>query len=66
MTIDPGSVILNSFEISEEGKKIAFATLPYAPISSHIQQAQNSDEIEAKQGIIQVMDDLKTQRASVF
>ena len=51
MTIDPGSVILNSFEISEDGKKIAFATLPYAPISSHIQQAQNSEiKEECKKG----------------
>ena len=49
MSIDPKSVLVNSFEIHE--KKMAFAALPYAPLSCQIQKKRDSKlEKESKEG----------------
>ena len=38
MTIDPKLVIINSFVVSNEGKRMAFAALPYTPLSYELKQ----------------------------
>ena len=38
MTIDPKLVIVNSFVVSNKGKRMAFASLPYTPLSYELKQ----------------------------
>ena len=38
MAIDQKSVIINSFKVSHEGKKMAFAALPYIPLSYELEE----------------------------
>ena len=50
MTIDPKSVIVNSFVVSNGGKKMAFAALPYIPLSYELKQKGGLAAEEEKKG----------------
>jgi len=38
--VQPDSILINTFEISENGKQIAYATLPYVPLSFQLDDTQ--------------------------
>ena len=46
MTVDAKSVVVNSFVMSNEGKVMAFAALPYAPLSCELKKKR---ELQAKE-----------------
>jgi hypothetical protein len=59
IAIESNCVLVNTFEISDGGKKMAFASLPYTPLSSQIQQDQNLKITEDKKRSKSEFNDIK-------
>ena len=72
MTIDPKSVIINSFEVSNGGRRMAFAALPYAPLSYELEQrkelvdAEESKEKTEPETPFSKLSEVKNMIADVF
>lgn len=53
VSIDPTNILINSFEISDGGQKMAFASLSYAPLSTEIPHEESSKvEEETKENYV--------------
>jgi len=56
--LQPDSVLIDTFEISENGKQIAYATLPYAPLSLQIDETLQVMDPEDPKAIDKLLKDV--------